>query len=59
MTESKGRIKEHEWKRKVQMNGKKREIVKEAYGVEGMINVTWKVRGFQDKWWRATTWSAL
>ena len=32
------------------MNGKKREIVKEAYGVEGMINVTWKVRGFQDKW---------
>jgi len=53
MTESKGGIKEHEGKRKAQMNGEKRERVKEAYGVEGMIHVTWKVRGFQDEWCRA------
>ena len=59
MSESKGGIKEHEWKRKAQMNGKKREKVKEAYGLERMIHATWKVRGFQDEWCRAATWSAI
>ena len=37
------------------MNGRKREKVKEAYGVEGMTHATWKVREFQDEWCRVAT----